>query len=334
MALTKLQAWYSYQMDKPKVTPKDFFLWIGTMVALYVGVFNYIALVWAYIDYVFPDPLQYYSGDPYQSGISWEMATLIVVSPTFLFLMWFIHREIKRDPSRATIWIRRWALYLTLFVAAVSIAVDLIFVLYAFLNGIDITTRFLLKALVVLFVAAVGFMHFIADLWGYWDKFPARNRSVAYATGALVAITIVAGFFIVGTPQQARLYRLDARKVNDLQNIQSQVVSYWQAKRALPASLADLNSALNGFSVPTDPQSGDAYDYRATGMLAFELCAEFNAQMQSNTSTAEMTRAEAPYPMGVKGSPAQESWQHGVGKACFERTIDPAFYPPLNQKTP
>ena len=236
-------------MDKPKATPKDFFLWFGAMLALYVAVFNYIALVWNYIDYAFPDPLQYYV-DPYQSGISWEMATLIILSPLFLVLMWFIHREIKRDPSRAAIWIRRWALYLTLFIAAVSIAVDLIYVLYAFLNGIDITERFLLKALVVLFVAAIGFMHFIADLWGYWEKFPARNRSVAYATAALVAITIIAGFFIVGTPQQARLYRFDDQKVSDLQNIQSQVITYYQAKQKLPTSLADLDSSLNGLTVP------------------------------------------------------------------------------------
>ena len=317
-------------MDRPKVSPKDFFLWAGAMVALYVGVFNYVALVWAYVDYVFPDPLQYYV-DPYQSGISWEMATLIVVSPIFLALMWFIHREIKRDPSRATIWIRRWALYLTLFVAAVTIAVDLIYVLYAFLSGTDITMRFLLKALIVLFVAAMGFMHFLADLWGYWEKFPARNRSVAYGTAMLVVITIVAGFFIVGTPQQARLYRLDAQKVNDLQNIQSQVVSYWQAKRALPVSLSDLYSALNGFSVPSDPQSGSPYSYRSTGQLSFELCAYFNAMTQG--SEVQETRG-GPVPIGVKGMPQQESWLHAAGQTCFQRTIDPAFYPPLSQKTP
>ena len=29
------------------VTPKDFFLWAGAMLALYVGIFNYIGLVWA-----------------------------------------------------------------------------------------------------------------------------------------------------------------------------------------------------------------------------------------------------------------------------------------------
>ena len=320
-------------MDKHKVTPKDFFLWFGAMVALYVGVFNYIALVWDYINYAFPDPLQYYV-DPYQSGTSWEMATLIVLSPLFLFLMWFIHREIKRDPSRAGTWVRRWALYLTLFAAACTIAVDLIWVLYAFLNGTDITERFLLKALVVLFVAAIGFMHFIADLWGYWEKFPARNRSVAYATGALVVVTIIAGFFIVGTPQQARLYRFDDQKLSDLQNIQSQVISYWQAKQTLPNSLADLNSSLNGFSVPIDPQSNGSYEYSVQSKLSFALCANFNADARGNATAGRTMPMVAPAPIGGKGVPAQDSWQHGPGRVCFERTIDPAFYPPFNQKTP
>lgn len=312
-------------MDKHKVTPKDFFLWFGAMVALYVGVFNYIALVWNYIDFTFPDPLQYYI-DPYQSGISWEMATLIVLSPLFLTLMWFIHRDIKRDASRANTWVRRWALNLTLFIAAVTIAVDLIWVLYAFLNGIDITERFLLKALAVLLVAAALFMHFLADLWGYWDKFPARNRSVAYATGALVAITIIAGFFIVGSPQQARLYRLDNQKVNDLQNIQYQVVAYWQAKQKLPSTLADLNNSISGFSVPLDPQSSAAYEYKAKGPLSFELCANFNAEARQAATGREMY---TPAPVGGKGMPQQESWQHGAGRTCFDRTIDPDLYPPL-----
>ena len=317
--------------DKPKATPKDFFLWVGAMLALYVAVFNYVALVWDYINYAFPDPLQYYV-DPYQSGISWEMATLIVLAPLFLVLMWLIHRQIRQDPSRAGIWVRRWALYLTLFVASVTIAVDLIYVLYAFLNGTDITERFLLKALVVLLVAAIGFMHFIADLWGYWEKFPARNRSVAYATATLVALTIVAGFFIVGTPQQARLYRFDDQKVSDLQNIQSQIVSYWQAKRQLPMALSDLGSAINNFFVPSDPQSGTAYEYAVKGSLSFELCAAFNAPTQGTTAARAAPIAPAPY--GVKGTPLQDNWQHGAGRACFERTIDQAFYPPLNQKTP
>jgi hypothetical protein len=320
-------------MNNAKVTPKDFFLWFAAMLFLYTGVFNFIALVWNYINYTFPDPLAYYPSDPYQSGISWEMATLIVLSPLFLILMWWIHRSIRNDATRGEIWIRRWALYLTLFIAGVTIAVDLIYVLYAFLNGTDLTTRFLLKALVVLLVAAAGFMHFIADLWGYWEQFPMRNRAVAWATIALVILTIIAGFFIVGTPSQARLYRYDQQKINDLQSIQYQIVNYWQSKQKLPANLSDLNDPLSNFAVPSDPQPGDAYTYQATGPLSFKLCATFNAG--SRGSNPSENAPMIPAPMGAAGKAIQDNWQHGAGQTCFDRTIDPQRYPPFSkQKTP
>ena len=313
-------------MDKPKATPKDFFLWAGAMVALYVAVFNYVALVWNYINYTFPDPLQPYT-DPYQGGISWEMATLIVLSPLFLVLMWYIRKGIRHDPTRKEVWVRRWALYLTLFIAGATVAVDLIYVLYAFLNGSDLTTRFLLKALVVLMVAAIGLMHFMADLWDYWQEFPGRDRSVAYAVGILVVLTVVAGFFIVGTPQQARLYRIDQQKVNDLSTIQYQVVNYWQSKQALPKALTDLNDPLSGFSVPVDPQANDSYTYKATGALSFELCATFNAFSEGTS----LYGISAPIAAGVAGKPISDNWQHLAGVTCFERTIDPQRYPPFSK---
>ena len=198
-------------MDKPKTTPKDFFLWAGAMFALYVGVFNYIALLWDYIDHSFPNVFAngYYDylsyADPYQSGISWEMASLIVLTPTLLVIMSFIRKDIARDATRSEVWVRRWALFLTLFVAGATAVGDLIYVLYTFLNGTDLTTAFLLKASVVLLVTALVFMHFLADLRGYWTQHLKRSRYVVLGTLVLVVISIGAGFFIVGTPGQARL---------------------------------------------------------------------------------------------------------------------------------
>lgn len=321
--------------EKPRATPKDFFLWAGAMVALYVGVFNYIALVWDYINYAIPDPLQtnYYS-DPYQSGISWEMATLIILVPVFLALMLLVRRDIARDSSRKEVWVRRWALFLTLFAAGVTIIVDLIWVLYAFLNGIDVTEHFLLKALVVLLVAAIGFMHFLADLLGYWETYPARNRAVAWGVIALVAVTIIAGFFIVGTPAQARLARFDQQKLQDLQQIQSQVINYWQAKQKLPAGLADLENSLSYGPLPVDQQSGQAYGYRVTTQpYSFELCADFNAVSRNSVQTYATKQVSVPVPVvAVRKGGAPDNWSHGVGKTCFERTIDPSFYPPINGK--
>jgi len=297
-------------------------LWAGAMIALYWSVVAFLFLVFDYINYAFPDPLAYYPTDPYQSGISYEMASIIVLFPIYMLLMWMIRRDIVRDASRKEIWIRRWALILTLFVAGATIAIDLITLLTKFLNGESLTTAFLLKVLIVLLVAAAGFMHFIADLWGYWDTFPARKRAVCSAVAILAVITIIAGFFIVGTPQQARLYRFDEQKVSDLQNIQSEIVSYWQAKGALPATLSDLQDPISGFTVPTDPQTAAAYEYDKTGTTSFKLCAMFNAVSMGNSQPM----ITAPVPAGASGG-SVDNWSHVAGHDCFERSIDPQRYP-------
>ena len=158
--------------NKPKTTPKDFFLWAGAMVALYWSVVAFLGLVFDYINYAFPNATSYsyYPSNPYQSGISYEMASLIVLFPLFVVLMRVIHTDIVRDPSRSEIWVRRWALFLTLFVAGATMAGDIIVLLTSFLNGSDLTTAFLLKIALVFLVAAAGFMHFIADYRGYWEK--------------------------------------------------------------------------------------------------------------------------------------------------------------------
>jgi len=287
-------------MDKPKVTPKDFVLWFGAMASLYAGVVAFITLVFEYINKAYPNPVSgSYYVDPYSSSISYETAALIVLTPVFLVLMRFIRRDIASDPSRNDIWVRRWALFLTLFLAGVTIVVDLIVLLNTYLQGEDLTIGFLLKVLTVLLVAGLGFMHFMADLWGYWEREQARARMVNWGVGALVLVTIIAGFFIIGTPQQIRVQKQDAIRVQDLQNIQWQVVNYWQQKQKLPASLAELADPISNAMIPVDPQTKEPYEYSSTGKMSFQLCATF-----------------------------ADNWQHSAGRVCFDRTIDPERYPP------
>lgn len=313
-------------MDKPKTTAKDFFLWAGAMVAFYWSVIATIFLIFDYIDYTFPNVLDYLPADPYQSGISNEMASIIVLLPLYMFLMWLIRKDAVKDSTRNDIWVRRWAIILTLFVAGAAMAIDLIMLLTTFLNGEALTAAFLLKVLVIFLIAAAVFMHFIADMKGYWDMFPERKRAVGIGVAVLAVATIGAGFIIVGTPAQARLARFDAEKVSDLQNIQYQVINYWQAKQKLPASIGDLDNSLAYAPLPVDPQTGEPYTYEATGVYTFKLCATFNAQSRGNQYTyPEML---APTRVGSKAQ-TPDNWQHESGEVCFARTIDPSFYPPL-----
>lgn len=309
-----------------KTTPKDFFLWAGAMASLYGGVIAFITLLFEYIHVAFPDVLEngYYYGDPYSGPVRFAMASLIVLVPLFLVLMRLIRRDIARDSSRADVWIRRWALYLTLFIAGATMAGDLITLVNYFLNG-EVTMRFALKVLVVLLVAGAGFLHFLADLRGYWIAFPQRANMVGYGVLVAVLASLIAGFIIIGTPGEARLYRFDEVKAGDLSNIQYQVVSYWQQKGELPATLAELTDPISSYIAPKDPQTNESYGYRVVSPMSFELCADFNAASRNVR--------------GVYGDPSvvrqigSDSWDHAAGKACFTRTIDPDLYPPV-EKTP
>lgn len=314
-------------MEHAKATPKDFFMWAGAMVALYGSVIAFLGLMFDYINYAFPDTSLYYYVDPYQGGVAYEMASLIVLAPLCLILMRLIRRDIHKDASRAQVWVRRWALFLTLFVAGATVAVDLIILITSFLNGEAITTAFLLKVVVVLLVAGAGFLHFMADLWGYWTKNPGLALSVTWATGALVVLSIVSGFFIIGTPREARQARLDDQRVNDLMSIQYEVVNYWQQKHKLPGSIVDLEDPISGYNNPRDPETGELYVYRPGEGMSFSLCATFAGAGNANSGYGESM------PVRAYGT-LDGDWAHGAGETCFERTIDPERYPPFTKTGP
>lgn len=140
----------------------------------------------------------------------------------------------------------------------------------------------------------------------------------------IVTAAIVAGFFIVGSPATERLRQLDAQRLTALQMLQSEIVYYWQHKSKLPAKLSDLTDPIRGFQVPVDPKTGLGYGYSPTGTASFSLCANFDLPSQQSDVTLRGLPV-APEPYGGIG----QSWQHGTGYACFDRTIDKDFYKPI-----
>ena len=298
---------------KPKVTPKDFFLWLAGMVTLYWSATALILLIHEYIEVLFPDvATSYYYYDPYSGTIRFAIASLVVVFPIYVYVMRLLHVDIRHDPLKKELWVRRWLVYLTLFVAGLTIAIDLIAVIYTFLEG-DLTARFALKALTILVVLGGGFYYYLHELRGTWESKERESKLIGGFVALIVVATIVGGFFIVGSPFEARLLKIDERKVSDLTNIQYQLVNFWQYKQALPETLEELNDPLSGFVVPIDPETSAPYVYVRTSHSSFKLCATFNAESREYVSAPVMD--------------ASENWKHVAGEVCFDRTIDPERYP-------
>lgn len=143
-----------------------------------------------------------------------------------------------------------------------------------------------------------------------------------YIVIGVVAAAVVVGVAIVGSPENQRKQRFDTERVSDLQNIQWQLVSYWQRKNALPENLDMLRDDIGGYQVPLDPQTGQPYDYEKTGDRSFKLCATFVG------TSAEDGRSSVP-PMAYPAKDGlNDFWDHSAGRVCFDRTIDPELYKP------
>ena len=307
------------ESPKARVGAKDFFLWLGAMVALYVSSISLIILFHQYITFWFPDVALEPYGGFYSGPIRAAIASLIVFFPLYVFLTRLIHQDVRKNPEKKTLWVGRWLTYLTLFVAGVVMAIDLVWVINSFLSG-ELTTRFLLKAVSILVVVGAAFWYYLNELKGVWERKEGVSKMVGAVAGVVVLVSVIGGFFVIGSPMDERLYRIDEQRVQDLSNIQYQVIYYYQAKQVLPSNIEALQDPLMSFYAPQDPETGASYEYRAVSADTFELCATFAK------ATREVRGTSRP------ATPGNESWQHEEGRQCFTRTIDPALYPPLNPK--
>ena len=312
-----------------KSSPKDFFLYLGVIVSLYVSVASVLTLLFEIINQLYPNVLGY--NDPYSSGVSLAMAMLIVAFPLCIIFIRAISKEEALFPEKRELWVRRALAYCTLFISIFVIAGDLIVLLRAFFAGEEITVAFGLKVLAIILVFAAVAHYYLHDLRASKELNADTEDKVktyyGYGASIFVALAIIFGFIVMGSPASQREKRFDAMRVEHLNIIQSQVLSYWQTKQKLPATLNDLNDPLFGFVPPIDPKTNLPYEYSPQGKLGFKICASFSRESK-DVSQYAMSRYEmAPTPYPYKGG-IDGTWQHEIGRTCFDRTIDPERYPP------
>jgi len=331
------------ETNKPKLSVGFFFLCLGLLVTLITSVVSFLNLVFSTLDKRFPDVLnsnyQYgYSTYDYES-IRMALATLIIFFPVFIIVSYFWRKFIKKGMGVFDEIIKKWVIYIILFLSSVVVIVDLVTLVKYFISG-EITNRFILKVIVTLLVAVLVGIYYVLSLREK-EKISSVTNMIFSGIGIIFVISAISySFLIMGSPAKQRLLRLDDRRIGDLQNIQYQIISYWQQKEKLPVKLSDLSNPLSGFSLPVDPEfkKGSTYEYIAKEKLKFELCATFALPMPQgwreynggsimpmmNYGGKDIAVSSFPYPGGVN-----ESWDHQIGRTCFERTIDKDIYPPF-----
>lgn len=150
---------------RPYLSAREVFVYLVLFVALYVSAYSVGALTFEFINRGFPDVV---AENPYRSAYSdstirWQIASLVVWFPIFLVTFRGVTRAIAADQTKRQSRPRRWLTYLTLFAAVVSIAADIIALIYNALGG-ELTLRFILKFLTVAILAGGIFIYFLADI--------------------------------------------------------------------------------------------------------------------------------------------------------------------------
>ncbi|MFT5179531.1 MAG: hypothetical protein ACI9GH_000418 [Candidatus Paceibacteria bacterium] len=296
---------------KPEATPKDFFLNVGVMASLYWLTISYIILIFEVINTIFPDEALY-RGET--SVSTFTLSSLIIITPVFLILTNVVNKHIKANPIQRDVWVRKWVIYFTLFIAGITVITDMIVILNFFLSG-ELTTRFITKSLVLVIIPLVIFWYLVTNLK---RDYVTSSYYKSLVIGVIVVIigTIVGAFVAIGTPSEQRDARIDEQRINDLRVVQSEVIGFYTSKKRLPESIDELEDVLRGFQPPVDPESDESYKYSVNGTETFTLCADFNSKQDYLEKRREY------YYDDYYGTDAW-IWNHIKGETCFERTIDP-----------
>jgi hypothetical protein len=237
------------------------------------------------IEYWLPDAVLNPYTYNFRSTVTWQMASILVAMPLYLFVMRLIVRESQANPDRIESGVRKWLTYIALLLTATGVVCDLVCFLDYFLKG-EITPRFVLKCAVVLAICGSIFVYYMGFLRN-------RVRSGAFAAVAFLGAStaLICGLTAAGTPAVQRKIEADNRRVQDLQTLARTL----SPMPTLPQSLPERP----GLRVK-DPDTGVPYEYRLKSDKEYELCATFT------------TSGDAGVQQYTSGF-----WTHPKGRACF-----------------
>jgi hypothetical protein len=311
-----------------RTSPRDFFLYLFAAGSLYFCAVTLVTLLWQLVNHWIPAPEAFgysYYGDSIAAALRWSIALLIVIFPAYVIAMWRIGKDVDRAPEKRELWVRRWFVYATLFIASATLLGDLVYLVYALLGG-DVALRFALKAVSVALVAGAVLAYHLFLLRREPGTGMGTRKAITVVASAAVLAAVIAGFCIAGSPVDARRQANDARRVSDLQGLQWQMTTFWQQKQRLPENLGELVDPANPVPLPTDPVTAGTYRYEKLGETGFRLCATFEAKDDGMPEGGQSVAYPGPE-YDASGMP--QTWAHGAGETCFERAIDPERYPSL-----
>jgi len=138
---------------------------------------------------------------------------------------------------------------------------------------------------------------------------PSKRKLLAFIVTAIVGVSVVIGFFNIGSPGNERLRRYDDQRSQNLQSLRyGGIDEYVRRNGSLPDSLEEIQKTIalsSPDSLLTDPKTGEPFEYAKLSETTFSLCATFDLPSEPNAKTM--------YP--------DVMWVHPAGRTCFKFQI-------------
>lgn len=148
---------------RPQLSAREAFLYLVLFTTLYMSAYHLGSLLFDLVNRSFPDPAVTRDSRWVEESMRWSVAYLVITFPAFGFVAHYIGKDVARHPIKRLSPIRRWLTYLTLFIASGALIGDLATLVYSILAG-ELTTRIVLKVLVVIVIAGTAFGYYLMDL--------------------------------------------------------------------------------------------------------------------------------------------------------------------------
>jgi len=294
---------------RASLSAREAFLYLVMFASLYFAAWHLGSLLFDLINIAWSDPADAdYAWRSFDSSLRWSCAALMIAFPVFAFVSWFVSRDVARDPIKRLSPVRRWLTYLTLFVAAAVLIGDLTTLVFSLLGG-ELTTRFVLKVLVVGALAGSVFGYYLQDLRREEGAAPGRlwsGRGWLIGAGVAVLAALVAAFLAMRTPTEVRQARQDQRRVEDLIALKTEIEGWHGRTGAFPSNLSELSQQPGARVNLQDPFDAQPYRFEAIDARHYRLCANFVTDSATMPDAAAWT---------------DRQWRHPQGSHCFTLTI-------------
>lgn len=303
---------------KPKVV-RDVFFNLATMSALYTALTSLIFLVFAILDTALPDEFTC-GGCDNTYTITYYMSLVIVSYVLYAYFSWRMRNDEGVQAMHHTSIFHQVVVYITLFLMGLAIAyqaADLINTTVYY----GVTAASFVKFLAIVLVAGSVFGYHLIDLKRSGDVMHSKIAlSLWWVLAAVVAGSVIGSFLVIGSPQSQKERRFDEIRSDDLSYLQSDIEDYAYTNYALPENLSELTQ-----STYYDPQSGQPYEYKATGDATYTLCADF-----SRSSTDDFQKQFAKVYGHTVQFPDKNTnenfYSHDRGRTCYKLTDSDLLY--------